>query len=170
MIDKIVTATDEALRNVAIPRFLRTERGFQGRFYCALQQILEERGLLQSGYILEMEYQKSARHGMSQRPDIVLHVPAEVSGARVSENNLAVWALKRRATSAEAHDDFVKLDEMFEILCYPLGIFVNIDAMDHFSDSYNGKFSDRLRTVAVWLDGKVVTSWGNRGDVVKTIK
>jgi len=161
VINEIVTATDKALREVAIPRFLRTERGFQGRFYCALQQILEKRGLLQGGgHILEMEYQKSARHGMSQRPDIVLHVPAEDSGARVSQNNLAVWALKRDATSGEARDDFAKLDEMFETLCYPLGIFVNIDAKNHFATSYNGEFPGRLRTVAVWLDGEVVTSWG----------
>jgi hypothetical protein len=122
VIDEIVTATDKALREVAIPRFLRTERGFHGRFYCALQQVLEEQGLLQGGHILEMEHQKSARHGISQRPDIVLHVPAKESGARVSENNLAVWALKRHATSGKARDDFTKLDEMFEMLCYPLAM------------------------------------------------
>ncbi len=160
MIDEIVTATDKALREVAIPRFLRTERGFHGRFYCALQLVLEERGLLKGGHILEMEYQKSARHGMSQRPDIVLHAPAQESGAKVSENNLAVWALKRHATPGQVRDDFTKLDKMFDMLCYPLGIFVNIDAMNHFAASYNGKFPDRLRTVAVWLDGEVVTSWG----------
>lgn len=160
MVDDIVTATDKALREVTIPRFLRTERGFQGRFYCALQQALEERGLLQGRHILEMEYQKSARHGMSQRPYMVFHVPADESRARVSENNLAVWALKRRATLRQACDDFHKLDEMFEMLCYPLGIFVNIDARNHFAASYNGKFPDRLRTVAVSLNGEVVTSWG----------
>lgn len=156
---EIVTATDEALRQVAEPRFLRTERGFQGRFYCALQRVLEKRGLLQGGRILEMEYQKSARHGMSQRPDIILHVPAEDSGAGVAENNFAVWALKKRATAREARDDLARLDEMFERLCYPLGIFVNIDARDHFAASYDGRFPERLRTVAVWLDGEVVTSW-----------
>ena len=95
MIDAIVSATDQALRTVAVPRFLRTERGFQGRFYCALQEALERLGVLRNGHILEMEYQKSARHGMSQRPDIVLHIPAEDAGSDVRENNLAVWALKR---------------------------------------------------------------------------
>ena len=160
MSDEIITATDAALRRVAEPRFLRTERGFQGQFYCALQRVLKERGLLREGRILEMEYQKSTRHGMSQRPDIVLHVPAEDSGAGMAENNFAVWALKRRATLAEARDDFVKLDEMFEQLCYPLGIFVNIDARDHFAASYDGRFPERVRAVAVWLDGGAVTSWG----------
>jgi uracil-DNA glycosylase len=159
MNDDIVAATDEALRQVAEPRFLRTERGFQGQFYCALQRVLEARGVLQGGLILEMEYQKSARHGMSQRPDIVLHVPAEDSGAGVAGNNFAVWALKRRTTPSRAGDDFARLDEMFEMLCYPLGIFVNIDARDHLAWCYDGKFPERLRTVAVWLEDQVVTSW-----------
>jgi hypothetical protein len=165
VIDQIVTATDRALREVAIPRFLRTERGFHGRFYSALHQVLAEQGLLQGGHILEMEPQKSIRHGMSQRPDIVLHVPVEESGARVSEHNLAVWALKRHATLGQARNDCTKLDAMFEMLCYPPGIFVNIDAKNHFAASYNGKFPDRLRTVAVWLDGEVVTRWGSPEEV-----
>ena len=159
MSNQIVAATDEALRRVAAPRFLRTERGFQGEFCGALRQALDRRGLLQGGRILEMEYQKSTRHGMSQRPDIVLHVPAEESGAGVADNNFAVWALKRCATARKAQKDFAKLDEMFETLCYPLGIFVNIDAREHFAASYHGRFPERLRTVAVWLDGEIVTSW-----------
>ncbi len=161
MRDDIVAATDRALRQVAEPRFLRTERGFQGQFYCALQRMLEERGVFRDGRILEMEYQKSARHGIGQRPDIILHVPAEDSGAAVTENNFAVWALKRHATAMQAQHDFERLDEMFERLCYRLGIFVNIDARDHFATSYAGRFAERLRTVAVWLDREVVTKWGS---------
>lgn len=160
MINEIIAATNSALREVTTPRFLRTERGFHGRFYCALQRVLEELGVLQGDHILEMEYQKSARHGMSQRPDIVLHVPAEESGAKVNENNVAVWALKRRATLGEACEDFDKLDQMFEMLNYPMGIFINVDAKQHFADFYNGRFPERVRTVAVWLDSTVVTTWG----------
>jgi hypothetical protein len=159
--DEIVAATDEALRQVAEPRFLRTERGFHGRFYCALHQVLEKKGLLENGCILEMEYQKSNRHGTNKRPDIVLHVPAEESGARVDENNFAVWALKRRASESKAREDFEKLDVMFGTLCYPLGIFVNIDTRHHRADCYVGRFPDRLRTVAVWQDDTVQTSWGS---------
>lgn len=161
--DDIIAATDEALRQVAEPRFLRTQRGFQGQFYCALQRALEGRDLLKNGRILEMEYQKSARHGMSQRPDIILHVPVEYSGRRVTSNNFAVWALKRHATRSKACEDFDKLDEMFEALCYTLGFFVNIDAKDNCATCYRGKFPDRLRTVAVWRDGAVQTSWGSPG-------
>lgn len=158
--DEIVAATTQALLQINQPRFLRTERGYHGKFYCALQEALEERGLLQDGRILEMEYQKSARHQTSQRPDIVLHVPAEGSGQAVTENNFAVWALKRRATQDKANQDFVKLDQMFESLRYPLGIFVNIDTNEHVKLLYSGRFPERLKVVAVWLAGEqVVTRW-----------
>ncbi len=161
MTDAIISATDEALRTVTEPRFLRSERGFQGRFYCALQRALESRGVLENVYILEMEYQKSARHGISQRPDIVLHMPAEDFGAAVDENNLAVWALKRQATEREAARDFEKLDEMFQALHYSVGIFVNIASADHFAAAYTGHFPERLRTVAVSREADVIaTSWG----------
>jgi len=156
---ELIDATEEALHNVAEPRFLQTERGFHGRFYCALQQVLEKKGLLENGCILEMEYQKSARHGMSQRPDIVLHVPAEESGAVVGENNFGVWALKRQASKSKALEDFDKLDEMFETLRYPLGIFVNVDTRHNRADCYIGRFPERLRSVAVWADNTIHTSW-----------
>jgi hypothetical protein len=52
------------------------------------------------------------RSDLTQRPDIVLHVPAEESRAEIDENNFAVWALKRHASNARALSDFKKLDEM----------------------------------------------------------
>ena len=160
MNNKILAATDQALRQVGESRFWRTERGFHGRFYCALQKVLDEEGLLPSGHILEMEYQKSARHGISQRPDIVLHMPVEKSGASETEHNFAVWALKRQATPEEAKEDFDKLDEMFQRLCYLLGVFVNIDPKGHAVFPYCGKFSDRLYMAAAWLEGMAVeTFW-----------
>jgi hypothetical protein len=161
VIEEIVAATERALRAVAEPRFWRTERGFQGRFYCALQQALDSEGLLPDGRILEMEYQKSARHSMNQRPDILLHVPAEESKALPSENNFAVWALKRDATLAEASDDFEKLDQMFDLLSYPVGVFVNIAATNDFADAYHGRFPRRLRAVAVSQTAdQIITKWG----------
>lgn len=160
--EKIIDATEQALLKVAVPRFLRSERGFQGRFYCALQQELENQNLLRNGYILEMEYQKSRRHGMNQRPDIILHVPAEESGAKVTQNNLGVWALKLRANEDKALQDFAKLDGMFQRLHYQIGIFINIDSIDHFANFFKGRFPDRLRTVSVRLDNeqKIITNWG----------
>jgi nucleoside-diphosphate-sugar epimerase len=45
---------------------------------------------------LEQEYQKgTSSHGTTQRPDIIIHVPVEHSGARITENNYVVYALKK---------------------------------------------------------------------------
>lgn len=123
MDERIVEATIRALSVVNHVRFFKSERGYQGRFFCELEAFLYEYGVLSDSTILEMEYQKTTQHGTSQRPDIILHIPVEASGAAVGENNFAVWALKHRASAFKAQEDFGKLDEMFEYLCYPLGIF-----------------------------------------------
>lgn len=159
MRDILVEATDEALRAVDSARFFRTERGFHGRFYCALQHHLDQTELMANGAILEMEYQKSRRHDTCQRPDIIFHIPAE-SGASVTENNFAVWALKRRATPAEALKDFSKLDEMFDTLHYPLGFFVNIDSTNPMRQHYTGSHQCRLSTVAAkCVNDQVTVYW-----------
>src|SRR5436190_23025173 len=121
MRETLIRATDLAVKMVDAERFFQTERGFHGRFYCALQEQLDQAGLMADGAILEMEYQKSSRHGIRQRSDIVFHVPAEYSGASVRDNNFAVWALKRRASLGKGSEDFDLLDEMFEALRYPIG-------------------------------------------------
>jgi hypothetical protein len=160
MRDALVAATEAAIRSVAAARFFKTERGFQGRFYCALQAELDHAGLMVRGAILEMEYQKSVRHGMGQRPDVIFHVPTEHSLSGVMANNFAVWALKRRATVAEARDDFEKLDQMFINLDYPHGFFVNIDATDPMRSNYAGVHGTRLSAVAAELaGGEVKTYW-----------
>lgn len=151
MSEDILAATVEALSTAAESRFFRTERGYHGRFYCTLQAALDRRGLLIDGVILEMEYQKSARHDMEQRPDIILHIPAEGSGAGVRDNNFAVFALKLRASRAEALADFGKLDEMCERLDYPLAIFINVASERHYREEYTGPFPDRLHAFGVVL-------------------
>jgi hypothetical protein len=160
----LTDATEAAIRMVNAERFFETERGFHGRFYCALQEQLDQAGLIAGGAILEMEYQKSSRHGMRQRPDIVFHIPAEYSGASVRENNFAVWALKRRASSADASEDFDLLDEMFEGLRYPIGFFLNIDSTDTMRQHYNGRYGDRLSAVAAKLaNGTIQILWAHAG-------
>jgi hypothetical protein len=110
-----------------------------------------------------MEYQKSTRHATTQRPDIILHVPVEHSSDGVTANNSAVWALKRKATAAGAMDDFNKLDEMFQNLHYPLGIFINLEADHHFTGEYTGRYPDRLVGVAVRYDGTSVRLYESGG-------
>jgi hypothetical protein len=158
MRDKLTDATIQAVKSIRDERFFATERGFHGRLYCALLTVLSDVGIVDGHRILEMEYQKSRNvHGLVQRPDIVLHVPAEVTNADVSANNLAVWALKRHASEAEALDDFGKLDQMFATLQYHFGFFVNIADFRHYSRLYSGPYADRLVCIAAQLDRAEVT-------------
>jgi hypothetical protein len=144
-----IHATIEAIQQVRNPRFLATERGYHGAFYCALRSNMERQGLLSQKRILEMEYQKSwSRHSLSQRPDIVFHIPVEISGATRSENNFAVWALKFDASPTGAIEDFKKLDEMCLGLKYPLAIFVNVASRKTYLDLYRGKYPQRIHAVA----------------------
>lgn len=152
MREGLVRATDAAIRAVAHPRFFDTELSFHGAFYHSLQTQLNQSEIQPAGSILEIEHQKSGRHGIRQRPDIILHVPA-VHGVSVKDNNHAVWALKWRASVKKAKADFVLLDEMFEELNYPLGFFVNIGSMDPMLQHYGGKHRDRIVAVA--------TTYGN---------
>ncbi len=141
----------DAISLVVNPRFFHTERGYQGAFFCALQRILEEKGIVDGRRILEMEYQKSSRHGIRQRPDIILHVPTELSGGDTTENNFAVWALKRMADTDRALEDFMKLKELFDNLGYPLGFFINIASAAHHLEEYSGDSADRIVAIAVDL-------------------
>jgi hypothetical protein len=157
----LIDATERALKSVTSERFFQTERGFHGRFYCALQHQLDKEKLLPDGAILEMEYQKSARHGTNQRPDIILHVPVEYSNESVQANNFAVWALKRKATENDALEDFTKLDQMFNSLHYPMGFFINIDSNKPMNNHYTGEHKDKLVAVAVSLvNSNVEIYWG----------
>lgn len=147
--DSVHDAVLQALGRVRDARFFESERGYHGRFYCALLGELERRGALGGGLLLEMEYQKSSRHGITQRPDIVLHFPTSTGPKDLG--NLAVFALKRRATEAEAREDFVKLDEMCRHLRYQQAFFINVDSRETHSDAYRGAFASRLTTLAVQL-------------------
>ena len=157
--DDLICATEAAIGAVGHPRFFDTERGFQGEFHHALRTQLDQMGVCPAGSILELEYQKSRRHGVRQRPDIILHVPASAGGS-VRADNHAVWALKHRATVRKAREDFDHLDEMFRELDYPLGFFVNIGSPDPMLQHYAGTYRDRLLGVGVThKHGETVIQW-----------
>ncbi len=149
--ETLINATIEALSLVTNPRFFNTERGYQGVFFCELQRILKAEGIVDGNCILEMEYQKSSRHGIGQRPDIILHIPVEISREDVTQNNFAVWALKLRGKDNDAKEDFEKLDEMFDSLHYPLGFFINIASESHYLSEYEGNFREKIVAIAVNL-------------------
>jgi hypothetical protein len=164
--DCIVNATIIALRDIRNPRLFKSERGYQGELYCKLRTILDDQHILNEDRILEMEYQKVVgRHGTDQRPDIILHVPQELRRADLSEYNFAVWALKKAATPAKAKEDFENMDLMFDLLGYPLGIFINISSEAHQLQHYAGKHRTQIIAFAVSLkENKVVIThawWEN---------
>jgi hypothetical protein len=145
-----IEATIGAIRSVRNARYLATERGYQGAFYCTLRSELERMERLSAERILELEYQKTVgRHGTRQRPDIVFHIPMEISGAEEWKNNFAVWALKHSATSARATEDFIKFEHMCHRLCYPLAIFINVSSAETHLDKYRGSFHERVHSFAV---------------------
>jgi hypothetical protein len=157
MRELIIASTIDALRSIEQNRFFKTERGYHGKFYCALQSALDERCVFNDELILEMEYQKSEnRYRTGQRPDIILHIPTEVTGAPVTENNLAVWALKYKGSDSKALDDFRKLDLMFENLHYQIGFFINVSSDRHRLNNYAGSFPGRLISFAVKLTNGAV--------------
>lgn len=126
----LIAATTEALRRTAAPRhFHAGERGYQGWFFASLQAVLNELGFLAGGLVVEMEYQKSpATHRTGLRPDIVVHVPRSEEDPSPFKGNLAVYELKKLASSGPATSDLLKLESLVAILNYRLGIFVNIGA------------------------------------------
>ena len=81
-------------------------------------------------------------------------------------NNFAVFALKRKASRAQALDDFYKLDEMCRVLNYPLAIFVNIASAQHYSEDYSGPFPEQHRAFGVVLRGGVPRIFGGGAPVL----
>lgn len=156
--EKIILATIKALKSVNHVRLFQTERGYQSAFCTELKQALNEYGVLNiTGILLEAEYQKAGiRHHIIQRPDIVLHIPTEVSGMSVTSDNYAVWAFKRRACASDAQEDFGKLNDMFRILNYQMGFFINIASNQHrlnLMTSTASQYRNRIYTFAVKLNG-----------------
>ena len=150
----IIECTIDALSSIVEPRYFKTERGYQGAFYCSLRNQLQKKIKLPEEAILEMEYQKSSRHDMTQRPDIVFHIPASENGIPVDKGNFAAYELKPNASSAEAQTDFKNLDELFSRLNYELGFFINIDSGRDFMNEYRGIFKNRIHGLAVKLSNE----------------
>jgi len=168
---RLVTITFEAITRVKHPRFWETERGFHGEFHAILREILiAERIITYLGPILEQEYQKSERHGITQRPDSILHMPAKQWGLKRNEGNVAVWAFKYQSTRAEAVEDFRRLDEMLSHLRYPLGFFINVSDNRTFEDAYRGQHADRIHCISCGLNADGTFSLHHAQPKVRRVK
>ncbi|MBK7664281.1 MAG: hypothetical protein IPJ21_12180 [Sterolibacteriaceae bacterium] len=147
--DDVLRGVRDALASITAPRFFQTERGYQG----ALLAQLHQRLLLSDDAIVEQEYQKQAgQHGLTIRPDIIVHEPFDPARHHArTEGNVAVIELKLRATAADALGDFQSLRSMLEVLRYPLGVFVNIDAAVTHAGSIPADLHGRIVCFAVML-------------------
>nr|WP_297353530.1 hypothetical protein [uncultured Caldimonas sp.] len=141
---------ETALRSITHPHFYEDERGFQGELLVALRKSIPE-GLLPERAVIQQEYQKRlGRHGLNQRPDIVIHEPFEFGeyGSR-REGNYMVIALKRNATTTRAEADLEGLVAMCDILDYPAAAFINIASSETYADSIPDSAKGRITCFAV---------------------
>lgn len=131
---KIIGIIVESTKQIRSPRLFNTERGFRGQLQANLDRLLREKNLISSRTVVEEEYQKRIPdHGISHRPDIIIHVPFEEGIARTRrEGNFVAFELKLRANQNDAFDDFIKLNDYITILKYPLGVFVNVSGEKSF--------------------------------------
>ena len=168
----VIEIVIEALKKVNNPRFFKTERGYQGRFACAMYEVMGNKEIFPDDVILEEEYQKRLKeHRTRRRPDIIVHIPTEISGlANTSKNNFVVFAFKKNATPEKAGNDFKKLDFMFKKLDYPLGIFINIGTLHTHIDKYRGNYKERLHFFSVVMKNvelKIVHAFFKNGQIEK---
>lgn len=154
--DELLRIVRESLLTINNPRYYETERGFQGALLAEINSRLPSLQL--AGAIVEQEYQKRMpEHGISIRPDIIIHVPFQ-EGQHNSrkEGNFVVLELKLSATQHGALEDYENLSTICAVLGYPLGIFINIASNTTFLSKYQGSHKDKLYAFSVWLEGNQV--------------
>lgn len=157
---EIIDKTIVALKQIYVPRYFTTERGFVTEFHHHLRNEIEDMELFPPGTILETEVQKRHKDhfGVTQRPDLSIHIPIETGITdNPDENNFAVYAFKRNGFPKQVKNDFNKLDIMFERLNYELGIFINIGAYPRsYLHIYQGLYKERIHEITNKLvDGNV---------------
>ena len=149
---EVLEAIRSALHRINHPRFFKTERGYQGALVAELTALLS--GQMQaSGDIIEQEHQKRLRfHGLSVRPDIVIHQPFDPNKHKgFDEGNRAVIEIKRCSTQSQATADFESLESISNVLNYPLAIFINIASNETHVEIAPASLSGRLICFAVNL-------------------
>ncbi len=158
---QLINKTVLAIRQITTPRYFSSERGFVTEFYCQLKGQLENENLFPEHSILETEVQKrhSPHYGVTQRPDLLIHIPIETGLTNNSnENNFVVYAFKLNASRDKVEDDFAKLEEMFDRLNYQTGIFINIGSHPtSYLERYQGNFKNRIHEFSIGLVNGLVS-------------
>lgn len=158
---KIIDISIKALKEIKESRFFQTERGYQGRFACALYKHLDQDNIFPDDMIVEIEYQKRIDcHDTRMRPDLIIHIPSDSQDKESRKNNnFVVYQFKKEADYKKAKDDFEKLETLFKKLKYTLGVFVNINKYPEvylINKDYSVKYKKRIHEFSVGLvEGKV---------------
>ncbi|EGR3967640.1 hypothetical protein DDN11_18760 [Vibrio cholerae] len=149
---------ERALTSVTNARYFETERGYQGALIAELQRELPSFNWERA--IIEQEYQKRIReHGVTVRPDIIIHVPFDHDETNTrGEGNFVVFELKLNASESSALTDYTNLSQMCSQLNYPLAVFININSVQTHIDKYEGENRDKLVSYGVTLsdEGQVL--------------
>jgi hypothetical protein len=146
----------EALRAIRESRFFGTERGYQGELLSELRARILGADL-PGDPIVEQEYQKTLpQHGLTIRPDIIIHIPFErgFTNSR-EEGNFVAIELKRRASRKQAEGAFENLRQIKEALDYPITFFVNIDSANPYAELCPRSIADGTECIAVRLEGGI---------------
>jgi len=152
-----LSGLEKALSNVTHSRYFETERGYQGALIAQLQN--EMPSFNWEDAIIEQEYQKRIKlHGITVRPDILIHVPfdSDANNTR-GEGNFVVFELKLNASESSALGDYNNLSEMCSLLNYPLAVFININSDNTYIENYEGEHKDKLVSYSVNLSEGQVT-------------
>lgn len=156
----IIQEVINSIKSINTERYFRTERGYQTEFYSILSNNIAGKNIFPQHTILEAEVQKKnlAHYGVTQRPDLLIHIPIETGiTENANENNFVNFAFKLNGNVAASTEDFNKLDEMFQLLNYELGIYINIGHYPEiYLDSYNGEYKDRIHEFSIGLKEKKV--------------
>jgi hypothetical protein len=112
---------------------------------------LSQRLHLPNQAIIEQEYQKRLfSHGLTIRPDIVIHDPYDPTRhASRAIGNIVVIELKLKANATQAAADFASLSTMLTVLQYPLGVFININSSETHASLVPPVAKGRIVTYAV---------------------
>lgn len=152
-IEHFISCLHEALAACDHPRYFETERGFQGKLLVEL----ERRMHIPDQAIIEQEYQKRLKaHGLTSRPDIVIHEPydSRLHAAR-DVGNLVVIELKLKASKKKAKADLANLARMLDVLHYKIGVFINIGASETHAALLPAGIDGHIISFAVFLrDGR----------------
>ena len=154
--DLFVSVMREALEAIREPRLFESERGYQGELLAMLHARLAEAGF-PGNPMIEQEYQKRlADHGITIRPDLIIHVPfGRGATEHRRDGNFVAIEIKRK--SADVEQAFESLRKNCEALDYPLTVFVNIASQETHADSCPASIAHQTVCFAVLLkDGTPV--------------